>query len=354
MANACMSCLKTIKEEHTYCPSCKKSLFDGKNVKRLDFDKAAFYEYRQEMAPRLSISGVQAKISLDFDKNNPNKLVPVENKGRYILKPIPEDRTLRHSEDIVANEHVSMQISSQVFKIRTAHNGLIRFGDGELAYITKRFDYASDGSKLPQEDFASILGKTEEKHQKNYKYQGSYEKIAKIVADNTAKPQLNELYKRVLLNYLILNGDAHLKNFSLQRQEKSKIQLLSPSYDVLMTRYHVADNDMALDLFEAHETSSHIIQGFYSLEDFELFGKTMGLNDKLIRNNIIMAVDGTKIIKDLVMRSYLSSEAKTYYINRYTNYLVNRVLTPVGSYKSTLFTDNELGAFRISCQHTIV
>lgn len=39
-------------------------------------------------------------------------------------------------EDIAVNEHLSMQISSQVFKIPTALNGLIEFNDGELAYMT--------------------------------------------------------------------------------------------------------------------------------------------------------------------------------------------------------------------------
>lgn len=64
-------------------------------------------------------------------------------------------------EDIAVNEHLSMQISSQVFKIPTALNGLIEFNDGELAYMTKRFDYSISSSqqeiiKIDQNDFASV------------------------------------------------------------------------------------------------------------------------------------------------------------------------------------------------------
>ena len=49
--------------------------------------------------------------------------------------------------------------------------GIAEFSNGELAYITKRFDYSLDNNiKYDQEDFASVLEVTKESHGENYKY----------------------------------------------------------------------------------------------------------------------------------------------------------------------------------------
>ena len=63
---------------------------------------------------------------------------------------------------IPANEHLTMQIASRIFKIQTAENGLVFFSNNEPAYLIKRFDIGLDGTKLGKEHFASLAGKTEE------------------------------------------------------------------------------------------------------------------------------------------------------------------------------------------------
>jgi serine/threonine-protein kinase HipA len=90
-----------------------------------------------------------------------------------------------------------MLISKNIFNIPTATCGLIQFSDKELAYITKRFDYDETGMKYDQEDF----------------------------------------FKRIVLNYLICNGDAHLKNFFLYSKSNSNEYFLTPNYDLLNTRF---------------------------------------------------------------------------------------------------------------------
>ena len=126
---------------------------------------------------RISISGVQEKISAVIKKGK-IVITPKGESGRYIIKPIPEYRNIRFIQNIPANEHLTMQIANQVYKINTAANALAFFKDGNPFYITKRFDYKSDGSKIKQDDFASIAGKTERNSGSNFKYSGSYEDIA--------------------------------------------------------------------------------------------------------------------------------------------------------------------------------
>ena len=54
---------------------------------------------------------------------------------------------------------------------------------------------------------------------KEKKYSGSYEHIAKAIAKiSTQKEQdLRSFFKMTVLNYLLKNGDAHLKNFGVQK-----------------------------------------------------------------------------------------------------------------------------------------
>lgn len=82
-----------------------------------------------------------------------------------------------------ANEHLTMQIALQVFGMKTTDNALIFFNDGMAVYVTKRFDIADDGSKIPQEDFASLARKTKDTHGVDFKYTGSYLDIAKLIKE---------------------------------------------------------------------------------------------------------------------------------------------------------------------------
>ena len=323
-----------------YCTKCKKELFGGTNVKPLNFDKEAFYKVQSEMAGRLSISGVQDKISLTLEGP---LLVPTATDGRYILKPVPSSEQIEHRNEIAANEHLSMQLSKQVFGINTASSALIPFKDGELAYITKRFDYTTEGLKLDQEDFASVLSYTENSKGKNYKYEGTHEEIANAIKRyvSASIPALEEFYLRTVFNYLIANGDAHLKNFSLYRQEKRKDLMLTPSYDLLYTGYHINEvaGDMALSLFENDETRSFGAMGCYTLEDFEAFAKVIGLPQRRLAKIYSKIISSTPKVIDLIERSFLEDAGKEAYINNYTSRLKERLCYVIGddySYDSTL------------------
>jgi serine/threonine-protein kinase HipA len=110
------------------------------------------------------------------------------NGVSYILKPIPYD--VKYSEYVPANEHLTMQIAKQVYKIPVAENALIFFKDGPPAYLTKRFDVKPDGTRYGQEDFASLSNRTKEtaggrfQVQRQYK---AYEGIGQLI-NSTYRP----------------------------------------------------------------------------------------------------------------------------------------------------------------------
>lgn len=304
-----------------YCPLCIKHLFDGKRVSPvLDFDYDA---ESTDMAPvinQLSVSGVQEKLSAIVSEGQ-IILTPAGERGRYIIKPAPAYKHLRFRDQIPANEHLTMQIARQVYKIPTAENGLVFFRNDEVAYITKRFDYDANGNKIKQEDFASLARKSIATHGNNFKYTGSYEDAAALLKDHVSawQVQMSRFFELVVFNYLFANGDAHLKNFSLQ-QTPNGDYLLAPAYDLLNTSLHVQDEDFALleGLIPASEYSdTYARTGHPCREDFDTFGKRIGVLPKKMSAILDMFSQEQPAVYDLTDRSFLDEKAKRMYKRSY-------------------------------------
>ena len=277
----CLGCYIEVKE--SYCLSCRKKLFDNAKVLSvLDFDapKEDNLETFQEHTKRLSISGVQLKYSLQLQNKT---LVLSDQKGQYILKPISPARQLINIEEAAENEHLTMQIAGQLFKINTAANGLILFKDQQPAYITRRFDVKSDGTKFMQEDLAQLTNRTRQSHGESFKYDGTYEEIGMLIKRFVAAaiPTLEKFFQLVVFNYVVSNGDAHLKNFSLIRNENGEYQL-TPAYDILSTILHTPnESDTALDLYQGDIDSEYYsINGHYGRENFMELARRFGIVEK--------------------------------------------------------------------------
>jgi len=306
----CLGCYKKI-EKNEYCLSCRKKLFDGKRVATvLDFDKpkAENISMYNEHSKRMSISGVQLKYSL---KLVGNKLELCEKNGQYIIKPIPTADHLEMMEVAPENEHLTMQIASQIFNIKTAHNALIYFKDGTPAYITKRFDVKGDGTKYIQEDFAQITNRTKETHGESYKYEGSYLEIGELIKKHVPASMIaiENFFKIVLFNYVFSNGDAHLKNFSLIRNDFGEMEL-SPSYDLMSTIIHTpGERDSALDLYDKdHESNYYANYGHYGRIEFIEFAKKLGIVEVRFMRTINEFIENETVVNDFIQNSFLSKK----------------------------------------------
>lgn len=311
----------------TYSPTCLKRVFNGKKVNHVlpyntptisEDDAELFMENRKH----LSISGVQEKVSVLMEKNN-LRLTKDGEQGTYILKPIPRD--LKHVDQVPANEHLTMQIARQVFGIETAENALIFFQNGDPAYITKRFDVKEDGSKLGKEDFATLAGQTTETNGRDFKYDYSYEQIGQLIQQFVPayRIELEKFYALVVFNYLFGNGDAHLKNFGVLETPHGDYKL-SPAYDLVNTKLHVDDTDMALKdgLFIDFEmTESYKVNGFYAYDDFLEFGKRLGLIESRMLNILNQFRVEHEEVHALIERSFLSTTMKEAYTAVYLDKL---------------------------------
>ena len=304
-----------------YCPACRKHLFGGKKVSpQLDFDYDADSANLADGINQLSVSGVREKLSAVV-ADGKIILTPHGEVGRYIIKPAPAYKHLHFRNQIPANEHLTMQIARQVYGIKMAENGLVFFRNGEPAYITLRFDYDADGNKIKQEDFASLALKTVLTHGSDFKYTGNYEDAAAILRANVSAWQVEmaRFFTLVVFNYLFANGDAHLKNFSLQ-QTAGGDYLLAPAYDLLNTSIHVDDEDFALKgglMPKAVWSDMYVRTGHPCAADFTTFGQRIGVLPKKLESVISMFSQDNPTIKDLIDRSYLDERSKRMYWRSY-------------------------------------
>ncbi len=321
----CKGCY--IESKQDYCLTCRKKLFNKLKVPSvLNFDapKGETLQVFQEHTKKLSISGVQLKYSL---KLKGNQLELCEKGGEYILKPIPVARQLIELDSAPENEHLTMQIAEQIFNINTAANGLIFFKDNQPAYITKRFDVMNDGRKYLQEDFAQLLSRSKHTHGDAFKYDANYEEIGSLIKRYVAAsiPTLEKFFKLVVFNYVISNGDAHLKNFSLIRDEKGEYHL-TPAYDLMSTVLHTpSESDTALSLYVGDMNSAFYQKyGYYGKPNFIEFAEKLGIVEIRAERILSEFINKKELAIELINQSFLTEVVKQKYI---TNYIekINRL-----------------------------
>ncbi|MBC5862853.1 type II toxin-antitoxin system HipA family toxin [Flavobacterium turcicum] len=300
----------------TYSRTCLNRVFDGKKVRHfLPYDSPASNEETdtlfEENRKRMSISGVQEKFSVLLEKNK-LRLINEGERGSYILKPIPGAG--KKPNQMPANEHLTMQIARQVYGIETAENALIFFKNGAPAYITKRFDVNEDGTKMGQEDFASLAGRTPQTFGEHYKYLGNYLELFELMQKYLPvyKLEAPKLLKILLFNYLFSNGDAHFKNFSLLETAQGDYRL-SPAYDLLNSRIHIEDKDFAL---EDGLLPKNLGQGKIS-KQFSVLSDLAGISEKNFKEILNLMLSKSEMVEKLINASYLDDTTKRNYLQSY-------------------------------------
>ncbi|MDZ7758077.1 HipA domain-containing protein [Rhodohalobacter sp.] len=300
--NKCLICANPLRNEGNYHQKCARKLFGSKDIPKLavrmdELSKLA----KKSVHARVTVPGVQTKLSLDVEKKTgeADKLTIVGLWGRYILKP-PSNRW----PELPENEHCTMMLA-EAAGLETVPYGLIYLASGELAYITKRIDRDAQGNKFAMEDMCQLTGRLTED-----KYKGSHEQIAKTIKQYSTNPifDITRFYELVLFSYLSGNNDMHLKNYSLFKDPAVGWKL-SPSYDLLNTRLVIPEktdsDELALTLTGKKSN--------FNSSSFNDFGKSIGLNDKQIKNIIKKLLESRKTFNKTIDQSFLSGQMKDSY-----------------------------------------
>ena len=217
---------------------------------------------------KFSLAGVQMKFSMK-EKDGRYKLSKGDALGDWIIKT-PSTKY----KNVSLNEYTAMSLASMVGvdipEIKLVDLDTldalpqINLPDEKQAFAIKRFDRSED-ERIHMEDFAQILVKYP--HQKYDT--ANYEQIGRVIykysGDGLADVQ--QLTRRLLVNILLANGDAHLKNWSLLYQDQITPRL-SPAYDIVTTSVYIEDeNKYALNLGKTKEWYAVTAANFQSWAD---------------------------------------------------------------------------------------
>lgn len=300
----CMICMEPFTGGETlYHKRCAQSLFGFNHAPAIDVSMTDLEELAMmQINQRLTLTGVQKKLSLSPVKENKNeRLTVVGLDGRFILKP----SNIEYPE-MAEIEHLSMKLA-ELQKIPMAKCGLVYMASGERAYITRRFDRGGEG-KIQMEDFCQLSEKPTEK-----KYSGSSESLGKIIekySDQAPDDKLT-LFQILLFSFWIGNADMHLKNFSLWRDPLSARVRMSPGYDFLSTR-------LLIDSKEDPEEMALPINGKKNKLkwlDFVALGNSYKIPAKVIERVRDQMLDSFFEAEDLIERSFLSDDKKEEFLD---------------------------------------
>lgn len=266
-------------------------MFGSEEWPQINFGLDDISQEAQKMTGKLSISGVQPKLSLRLDRKK-NELIAVAEGGEYILKP--QTATF---PNIPENEQCCMDIA-QSLDINTPVHCLVRLKDKELAYLIKRFD-RKNGEKYHQEDFAQLLEVED-------KYRGSVEQIGKKLKEISSVPGLDVqlLFERVVLSFLIGNGDAHLKNYSVSYDEHDHQIRLSPAYDIVCSKLVIPEEeDTALTINGKKNQLSR--------KDFDVLAENFKIPEKIRYEKFHQNLD---LIAGIIQKSKISKEKQATFV----------------------------------------
>lgn len=256
---------------------------------------------QNKQANKFSLAGVQMKFSMK------------ENEGRYNISHgkvlgdwIVKTPSTKHRH-VPENEFTAMTLASLVgidipeiklVEISKLDNlPPVNLPNEKSAFAIKRFD--RDGNqRVHMEDFAQVLVKYP-----HDKYDiANYEQIGRVLYDYSGDglADAQQYARRLLVNILLANGDAHIKNWSLLYSDQITPRL-SPAYDILTTSVYIDDErHYALNLGKNKDWYKA------SFEHFEAWSKKAQLPWRAIKPHLedtLMKARGIwpKALKDLPM-----------------------------------------------------
>lgn len=207
-------------------------------VDAIDVNDILTYQGAEPLFPQLlekyylrnALSGIQPKVSVTATERT------VQQKD-LIVKSFDDEFDL-----LTVNEFVCME-AARYCGLEPPKTYL---SQNLETFIIERFDKPG-GQVLGYEDFTTLLKKAVSP---DAKYEGSYETLLKATHIYTGSlKEVEKMYRYIVFNCLIGNGDAHLKNFALQYTPAMDNIFVSPPFDITHTLiYDTIDNKMALKM----------------------------------------------------------------------------------------------------------
>lgn len=302
----CLYCYGELEDGQTHFhPSCARKFFGTAVVPVLPYTRDNMSDLaRQVIRTSATVTGVQAKMSLDLDrgkKNEPARFTIVGLWGRYIFKPQSSKyRCLPELEDL------TMKMASAA-GIRTVEHTLIPMADGELGYLTKRIDRNSKGGKISMLDMCQLSNRLTE-----HKYYGTYPQLADTIKHYSSAPLLDvqRFWEVVLFSWITGNSDMHCKNFSLIDMGGRKYTL-APAFDLLAVL--LADPEDQEELAMTFTVGGR--KDGFDRESFLGAMEGSGISRPVAEKKIVRMCNSLPVWESLIDKSFLPDDLKSSYKN---------------------------------------
>jgi serine/threonine-protein kinase HipA len=215
---------------------------------------------------KFSLAGAQLKYSIFADGRG--LTIPVKGIAGNVIAKLPDGRL--GFDGVPEAEFGALELA-RASGIQTAETQLVHLQEienlekwvewvGDRSVLTvKRFDRTSKDQRVHMEELAQVMDIPTARE--GAKYTSNFETVAQYVSELSGIDSVASVIDRIVLNILVGNGDAHLKNWAFQYID-GKNPSLSPLYDVLPTVLYVSNDDMGLKLNKSRSFTEVTVLSF--------------------------------------------------------------------------------------------
>ncbi|OGQ99752.1 MAG: hypothetical protein A2505_00835 [Deltaproteobacteria bacterium RIFOXYD12_FULL_55_16] len=190
------------------------------------------------------VAGVQPKVLVQ-DKGSSKLSIDAQKRlsakdSTHIVKAWDDD-----FPGLAANEFFCMQAAEKSGLVTPT----IQLADNGKFLAVERFDLNKEtGEYCGFEDFCALSDFPSAK-----KYAGSYERLAKglsvFLEGEALLSARRKFFKMIVLNCMVRNGDAHLKNFGILYDSPAiEHRTLAPVFDIVTTTVYIPTDSTALTM----------------------------------------------------------------------------------------------------------
>ena len=223
---------------------------------------------------RISCAGAQDKL-IACVMNGCVQLPLNGTPSTHIIKT-----EIRNYPGSVENEWYSMSLAAAC-GLSVAESGIVVIG-GRRRFVSTRYDrMQADGRvrRLHQEDFCQMLGIDPKRKYETLGGPGIVASFRLLRELSVSAADTLEFIDRLIFNFLVGNGDAHGKNFSVLY--KDGVATLAPMYDVMSTAvYPEVGRRMAMKIDDEYAFK------WITIGKFVRMVEKIGVSEKMMRREI--------------------------------------------------------------------
>jgi serine/threonine-protein kinase HipA len=231
-----------------------------------EVEQAESWTTESDPLTKFSLAGTQLKFSIY--RTSAGLTIPIKGQAGNAIAKLPDGRPgysgVPEAELACLNLAASMGIDVPPRRLAplSSISGLQDWAAkiSELALIVDRFDRMTDDRRVHMEELAQILDIPTAREDAKY-LRANLETVASYVGALSGVESVGQVIDRIVLNVLVGNGDAHLKNWAVLYPD-GVTPVLSPLYDVLPTILYLPSDDMGLKLAGSRDFESVRLSSF--------------------------------------------------------------------------------------------